>query len=104
MRPRGRRGPWSIRARVLVLVFIPSLALTALWGTYTASGFNVAFDLRQTVRDVEAVGVNGVAAMVALQEERRLSMVYLAQPDADPTALDEQRAETDQRLAVMTEA
>ncbi|TDC66889.1 sensor histidine kinase, partial [Streptomyces hainanensis] len=85
-------------------MLIPSLALTALWGTYTVSGFNEALDLRQTVRDVEAVGVNGVTAMVALQEERRLSMIYLSHPEADPDALDEQRADTDRRLAAMNEA
>ncbi|GAB2910775.1 ATP-binding protein [Streptomyces mayteni] len=104
MPPRGRRGPWSIRARVLVLVLIPSLALTALWGTYTIAGFNEALALRQTVRDVEAVGVNGVTAMVALQEERRLSMGYLAEPGADREDLEAQRADTDQKLAAMNEA
>jgi signal transduction histidine kinase len=101
---RGRRGPWSIRARVLVLVLIPSLALTGLWGTYTINGFNEALDLRQTVRDVEAVGVNGVTAMVALQEERRLSMIYLAQPGADRAPLDRQRVDTDRKLAAMSVA
>ncbi|MEO3752673.1 nitrate- and nitrite sensing domain-containing protein [Streptomyces sp. B6B3] len=85
-------------------MLIPSLALTGLWGTYTITGFNEALDLRQTVRDVEAVGVNGVTAMVALQEERRLSMTYLAQPGADPDLLDRQRADTDRKLARMSEA
>ncbi|MFD5317853.1 nitrate- and nitrite sensing domain-containing protein [Streptomyces sp. NPDC127098] len=85
-------------------MLIPSLALSALWGTYTIAGFNEALDLRQTVRDVEAVGVNGVTAMVALQEERRLSMSYLAHPEADPGPLQEQRADTDQKLAAMSQA
>ncbi|TDC20501.1 HAMP domain-containing protein [Streptomyces sp. 8K308] len=85
-------------------MLIPSLALTALWGTYTVAGFNEALDLRQTVRDVEAVGVNGVTAMVALQEERRLSMIYLSQPEADREALEQQRADTDQKLAAMSVA
>ncbi|MEU5104534.1 MULTISPECIES: nitrate- and nitrite sensing domain-containing protein [unclassified Streptomyces] len=101
---RGPRGPWSIRTRVLVLVTVPSLALTALWGTYTVNGFNEALDLRQTVRDVERVGVKSETAMVALQEERRLSMIYLARPGSDRRPLERQRADTDRKLAAMREA
>ncbi|WP_413800176.1 nitrate- and nitrite sensing domain-containing protein [Streptomyces iranensis] len=85
-------------------MLIPSLALTGLWGTYTIKGFNEALDLRQTVRDVEAVGVKSETAMVALQEERRLSMIYLAQSGAGRGLLDRQRVNTDRRLAEMREA
>lgn len=87
-----------------MLVLVPSLSLTALWGVYTAKGFNQALDLRQTVRDVQRVGVKSETAMVALQEERRLSMVYLARPGSDRAALTRQRADTDRKLAAMREA
>lgn len=101
---RGPWGPWSIRTRILVLVLIPSLSLTAIWGVYTTKGFYQALDLRQTVRDVQRVGVKSETAMVALQEERRLSMVYLAHPGSDRGPLARQRADTDRKLAAMREA
>ncbi|NJP43292.1 sensor histidine kinase [Actinacidiphila epipremni] len=85
-------------------MLIPSLSLTALWGVYTAKGFRQALDLRQTVRDVQRVGVKSETAMVALQEERRLSMVQLAHPGTDPGPLMRQRADTDLKLAAMREA
>ncbi|MGW1991291.1 nitrate- and nitrite sensing domain-containing protein [Embleya sp. NPDC001921] len=100
----GLQGNWSIRTRILVLVLVPSLALAALWGTYTFSRFNEALDLRQTVHDVERVGIKSETAMVALQEERRLSMVYLAQPRSDRAPLDRQRENTNRALETMRRA
>ncbi|ADI05082.1 ATP-binding region ATPase domain protein [Streptomyces bingchenggensis BCW-1] len=85
-------------------MLVPSVALAALWGTYTANGLDQALDLRQTVRDVERVGVTSETAMVALQEERRLSMIYLARPGAGRGALARQRADTDRKLAAMRKA
>ncbi len=87
-----------------MLVLVPSIALVSLWVTYTSSRYEQASDLRQTLHDVQRVGVKSEMAMVAMQEERRLSMEFLAGPRGDRARLDQARGATDQALAVMQEA
>ncbi|MFI0818492.1 nitrate- and nitrite sensing domain-containing protein [Streptomyces sp. NPDC021098] len=53
---------------------------------------------------MKRVGVKSETAMVALQEERRLSMDYVAQSGSDRGTLDRQRAGTDRKLAAMRES
>ena len=73
---RGPWGPWSIRTRILVLVLVPSLSLYRAVGRLHGQGLQPgAGPAADGVRDVQRVGVKSETAMVALQEERRLSMV-----------------------------
>ncbi|UGQ11647.1 nitrate- and nitrite sensing domain-containing protein [Yinghuangia sp. ASG 101] len=94
----------SLRARIVVLVLVPGIALGSLWTTFTVSRYHQAQDLRQTVHDVQRVGVKSEIAMVAMQEERRLTMEYLARGTDDAGALANQRQRTDQALAAMRDA
>lgn len=109
-RHRTRRGPLripglrSIRARIVVLVLVPSIALLGVWGTYTYGRYQEAADLRRTLDDVERVAVKGELAMVSMQEERRLTMEFLAGSAVDRGRLDERRRATDQALGVMSQA
>lgn len=83
---------------------MPSLALAGVWSTYTLDRYRQARDLHQTLSDVQRVAVKGELAMVALQEERRLSMAFLAGSGTDRARLDRQREATDQALGVMSQA
>ncbi|MGR6997354.1 nitrate- and nitrite sensing domain-containing protein [Yinghuangia aomiensis] len=75
-----------------------------MWSTYTLDRYRQARDLHQTLSDVQRVAVKGELAMVALQEERRLSMAFLAGSGTDRARLDRQREATDQALGVMSQA
>ncbi|MGW0658021.1 sensor histidine kinase [Streptodolium elevatio] len=85
-------------------MLVPSIALMAVWGTYTYGRYDQAADLRQTLDDVQRVAVKGELAMVSMQEERRLSMEFLAGNAVDRARLDGQRQATDQALGVMNQA
>ncbi len=85
-------------------MLVPSIALMAVWGTYTYGRYDQAADLRRTLDDVQSVAVKGELAMVAMQEERRLTMEFLAGTGADRSRLDTQRQVTDQALGVMSQA
>ncbi|NUU20281.1 MAG: sensor histidine kinase, partial [Streptomycetaceae bacterium] len=97
-------GLRTLKARIIVLVLVPSIALVAVWTTYTVGRYQQAEDLRRTLDDVQRVAVKGELAMVSMQEERRLSMEFLAGNGADRSRLDGQRHATDQAVAVMGQA
>ncbi|MEH0981773.1 sensor histidine kinase [Micromonospora sp. CPCC 205556] len=82
-------------------MLIPSVVALALW--LVASGYLVfqGFYNREVANGVRKVSIPAVPALASIQQERRLSVAYLAQTSKDLQGLLEQRQQTDQRLAAL---
>jgi signal transduction histidine kinase len=98
---RSRSQQQSIKRRVIRLVLIPSIVALALW--FVASGYLVfqGFYNREVANGVRKVSIPAVPALASLQQERRLSVAYLAKPSTDIQELLDQRRQTDQRLSAL---
>ncbi|MGV9342148.1 nitrate- and nitrite sensing domain-containing protein [Streptomyces sp. NPDC003688] len=97
MRFRGK----SIRRKIVALLLVPLVSLTAIWGFATVlTGREVTRMLRVS-RTVDAVGHPTEDTVRLLQSERRQSLVYLADPRAADalTALHRARTDTDKAVA-----
>nr|CAG38672.1 putative signal transduction histidine kinase [Micromonospora olivasterospora] len=100
-----RRGQQqSIKRRVIRLVLIPSVVALVMW--LVASGYLIfqGFYNREVANSVRQVSIPAVSALASLQQERRLSVAYLAQPSRDLQKLLDRRQQTDQRIAAMRSA
>jgi hypothetical protein len=91
---------WTIRSKIIALVAVPIAALLVLWIFATTLTIEPAFRLLDAQSLLNNMGRPGTAVVTELQQERRLSMRYLA-AGGDLTALGEQRARTDQAVAEM---
>jgi hypothetical protein len=89
----------SIKRRVVRLVLIPSLVAVLLW--FVASGYLVfqGYYNREVANTVRKVSIPAVSALSSIQQERRLSVAYLARPAGGLTELLDQRRQTDRRVA-----
>ncbi|MEW2398309.1 nitrate- and nitrite sensing domain-containing protein [Streptomyces sp. NPDC046862] len=101
MRFRGK----SIRRKIVALLLVPLLSLTGIWAfaTYlTVRDVNQLFAVSDVV---EEVGYPTEDTIQVLQEERRQTLVYLADPRASDalTALERSRAATDKTVATIRE-
>ncbi|MEU0053553.1 nitrate- and nitrite sensing domain-containing protein [Streptomyces sp. NPDC006309] len=97
MRFRGK----SIRRKIVALLLVPLLSLTAVWGFATVlTGREVAHLFRMS-DVVEDIGYPTEDTVRALQQERRQTLVYLADPRAAEalTALHRTRTATDRVIA-----
>ncbi|MFI7356438.1 nitrate- and nitrite sensing domain-containing protein [Streptomyces avidinii] len=94
-RVRLRLRPATVRAKIVSLLMVPVVSLLALWAFATV---NTAQDMARLsrVHQVDAEIRTPVAAAVTeLQAERRAAVRLLADPAADPGALDQQARRTD---------
>jgi signal transduction histidine kinase len=96
----------SVRTKILALLLAPLLALVALWIVATAATLDAARSLTaaQTYRDYARTPAERLIDQ--LQQERKLSIVYLGArraeataPKPDPKPLTDQRTRTDAALA-----
>ncbi|MFE7431008.1 nitrate- and nitrite sensing domain-containing protein, partial [Streptomyces sp. NPDC057545] len=96
MRFRGK----SIRRKIVALLLVPLLSLTGLWGFATFLTGREAGHLMRASTVVERVGHPLEDTVGALQEERRQTLVLLADPRTSdgPTLLRRQREATDRAL------
>ncbi|WP_051799618.1 nitrate- and nitrite sensing domain-containing protein [Catenuloplanes japonicus] len=96
---------WSIRSKIIALVSVPLVALTALWAFATVLTVGPATVLLASQDVLDQVGRPGEELAAELQQERRLSLIYLAGNASTPTArqdnvaLTTQRARTDEAMA-----
>jgi len=97
MRFRGK----SIRRKIVALLLVPLLSLTAIWSFATVLTGRAAQSLFDVSYIVEKVGYPTEDTVRVLQQERRQSLVYLADPRASDTlaALRRSRAATDEVVA-----
>ncbi|MFE7841933.1 nitrate- and nitrite sensing domain-containing protein [Streptomyces sp. NPDC057474] len=93
MRFRGK----SIRRKIVALLLVPLVALTGVWTFATVLTGREASDLFRVADIVEEVGFPTEDTIRVLQQERRQTLVYLADPRASEalTALDRSRSATD---------
>ncbi|MEU1417692.1 nitrate- and nitrite sensing domain-containing protein [Streptomyces sp. NPDC005731] len=97
MRFRGN----SIRRKIVALLLVPLLSLTAIWAFATALTGREAQALFDVSNVVEKVGYPTEDTVRVLQQERRQTLVYLADPRASDalTALRRSRTATDKVVA-----
>ncbi|OIK00539.1 sensor histidine kinase [Streptomyces colonosanans] len=97
MRFRGK----SIRRKIVALLLVPLLSLTFIWAFAAVLTGRAAQSLFDVSYVVEKVGYPTEDTVRVLQQERRQSLVYLADPRASDTlaALRRSRAATDEVVA-----
>ncbi|MFF0747285.1 nitrate- and nitrite sensing domain-containing protein [Streptomyces sp. NPDC004111] len=99
MRFRGK----SIRRKIVALLLVPLVSLTALWGFATVLTGREASELLDIAYVVEKIGSPVEDAVQVVQQERRQTLVYLADKrnsEALP-ALVRQRVATDTAVATI---
>ncbi|MFF2013115.1 nitrate- and nitrite sensing domain-containing protein [Streptomyces sp. NPDC058195] len=96
MRFRGK----SIRRKIVALLLVPLVSLTGLWGFATYLTGREARQLMGASTIVEQVGHPLEDTVRAIQDERRQTLVFLADPRASDAlpSLERQRAATDRVL------
>ncbi|HEY8985260.1 MAG TPA: nitrate- and nitrite sensing domain-containing protein [Streptomyces sp.] len=97
MRFRGK----SIRRKIVALLLVPLVSLTAVWGFATVLTGREASRLFTVSSLVEKIGYPVEDTVRVIQQERRQTLVYLADPDAKNAlaALRRTRSATDEALA-----
>ncbi|MFH8801449.1 nitrate- and nitrite sensing domain-containing protein [Streptomyces sp. NPDC017936] len=97
MRFRGK----SIRWKIVALLLVPLVSLTAIWGFATVITGREANRLFTVSHLVEKVGYPVEDTVRVVQQERRQTLVYLADPRASDalSALRRTRSATDETLA-----
>ncbi|WP_055493021.1 nitrate- and nitrite sensing domain-containing protein [Streptomyces sp. TP-A0356] len=97
MRFRGK----SIRRKIVALLLVPLLSLTAIWAFATVITGRQAQSLFNVSSIVEKAGYPTEDTVRVLQQERRQTLVYLADPRASQAlaALRRSRAATDEVVA-----
>ncbi|MFG3204313.1 nitrate- and nitrite sensing domain-containing protein [Streptomyces sp. NPDC048192] len=97
MRFRGK----SIRRKIVALLLVPLVSLTAIWGFATVLTGREAARLFQVTDVQQDIAYPAEDAIRVLQQERRQTLVYLADPRAADavSALRRTRAATDRAIA-----
>ncbi|MBW8794422.1 MAG: nitrate- and nitrite sensing domain-containing protein [Streptomyces sp.] len=97
MRFRGK----SIRRKIVALLLVPLVSLTAVWGFAAVLTGREVTHLFEVSAIVEDIGYPTEDAVRALQQERRQTLVYLADPRASDAlaALNRTRTATDETVA-----
>ncbi|MFF3403760.1 nitrate- and nitrite sensing domain-containing protein [Streptomyces sp. NPDC002659] len=100
MRFRGK----SIRRKIVALLLVPLVSLTALWGFATVLTGREASELLDVTTVVKEVGHPVADALGDVQKERRQTLIYLADQRASDAlpALRRQREATDKAIAKIT--
>ncbi|MEV1024536.1 nitrate- and nitrite sensing domain-containing protein [Streptomyces sp. NPDC050264] len=101
MRFRGK----SIRRKIVALLLVPLLSLTAIWAFASVITGRAAMQLFSAGRSADAIGYPLVDTGRALQEERRQTLVYLADPRASDaqSALRTRRSASDEQMSRIKE-
>ncbi|MEV6956967.1 nitrate- and nitrite sensing domain-containing protein [Streptomyces sp. NPDC051183] len=101
MRFRGK----SIRRKIVALLLVPLVSLTALWGFATFITGRQAVQLLDVAYVIEKVGYPIEDVVRVIQKERRQTLVVLGDPPASTATVElaKRRAATDALVGKMTE-
>ncbi|PAZ11091.1 histidine kinase [Streptomyces sp. SA15] len=101
MRFRGK----SIRRKIVALLLVPLVSLAAIWGFATVLTGREVAQLFQVSSVVEKIGYPTEDTVRVLQQERRQTLVYLADPRASDalSALRSTRTATDDAIVKLRE-
>ncbi|MFG2983791.1 nitrate- and nitrite sensing domain-containing protein [Streptomyces sp. NPDC048258] len=97
--PRLRLRPATVRAKIVSLLMVPVVSLLALWAFATVSTAQDIARLSRVQQVDTEIRTPVAAAVTELQAERRAAVRLLADPAADPAALDQQARRTDTAVA-----
>ncbi len=100
--PRVLSGGRTIRARILLIAWVPSLALLiigAVLAGYLAFQSNRSSDVAEFIGAGADEAAAGRLYLLALEKEVQLTGALMADPKSSTAALDAQRVKTDQTLA-----
>src|SRR5918992_2110152 len=98
-RPRIVRLIRSVRFKIVLLLLVPFVALSALWAFAASLTLGEGLNLRNVETVQDHLGYPSGALGSALQAERRLSLVYLGGKDpAVRASLESQRLVTDRQM------
>ncbi|MBR7827092.1 nitrate- and nitrite sensing domain-containing protein [Actinospica sp. MGRD01-02] len=86
-RRRFRFAPRTVRARIVSLLALPVVSLTALWGIAAVNTISAAYNQSQLKTLDSSVAAPLDNTVTALQEERSEAVSYLAVTGAAPTTL-----------------
>ncbi|MFJ6570160.1 nitrate- and nitrite sensing domain-containing protein [Streptomyces sp. NPDC091292] len=102
MRFRGK----SIRRKIVALLLVPLVSLTALWGFATVLTGQQAYRLLSVARVVDRIGYPVEDTVRTIQQERRESLAYLADPRGSDALSDlrDTRTRTDALVAKIRSA
>ncbi|MEV8319657.1 nitrate- and nitrite sensing domain-containing protein [Streptomyces sp. NPDC059900] len=102
MRFRGK----SIRRKIVALLLVPLISLTAMWGFATYLTGQAAKELIDVSNVVDRIGYPIEDTARVVQQERRQTLVYLADPRASDAlaALRRSRTATDDMVAKVKES
>ena len=97
MRFRGT----TIRRKIVALLLIPLVSLTAIWAFAATLTGRAVFDRPDIQRVVDNVGNPTAEAVSALQQERRVALIYVANSRDSQAriAFDKQEHATDAAVA-----
>ncbi|MFF3486937.1 nitrate- and nitrite sensing domain-containing protein [Streptomyces sp. NPDC002701] len=90
MRFRGK----SIRRKIVALLLVPLVSLTGIWGFATVLTGREVNQLFDTTFIVQEIGYPTEDVISVLQDERRQTLVYLADPRASDALTDLRRTRT----------
>lgn len=101
MRFRGK----SIRRKIVALLLVPLVSLTALWGFSTVITGRQAVQLLDVAYVIEKVGYPIEDVVRVIQKERRQTLVLIGDPRASAATaeLTRSRAATDAAVRIITE-
>ncbi|MYT69238.1 MULTISPECIES: nitrate- and nitrite sensing domain-containing protein [unclassified Streptomyces] len=101
MRFRGK----SIRRKIVALLMVPLLSLTAIWAFASVITGRAALEMFSAGRVVDGIGYPLAETGRVLQEERRQTLVYLADPRASDaqSALRAKRSASDEAMSEVKE-
>ncbi|MEU6842964.1 nitrate- and nitrite sensing domain-containing protein [Streptomyces sp. NPDC046716] len=101
MRFRGK----SIRRKIVALLMVPLLSLTAIWAFASVITGRAALQMFSAGRVVDGIGYPLAETGRLLQEERRQTLVYLADPRASDaqSALRAKRGASDEAMGSIKE-
>ncbi len=94
----------SIRKRLTGTVLVPSIALLVMWTVVSVYFVADAIYVRTVASSVQQVSIPAVTTLSAVHEERRLSLVYLAEPEAELNELQQRQREIDTTLGELRDA
>ena len=86
-RTRFRFAPRTVRARIVSLLALPVVSLTALWGIAAVNTISAAYNQSQLKAIDSAVAAQLDITVTALQQERTEADAYLAVSGNPPTTL-----------------
>lgn len=92
---RLRLRPATVRAKIVSLLMVPVVSLLALWAFATVSTAQDIARLSRVQQVDTEIRTPVAAAVTELQAERRAAVRLLADPAADPAALEQQARRTD---------